>query len=117
MIQYLCKTCGRSFERHNSLNKLCPLCAYNRYTKPKKPLKKVGKVAKKWIETRNEWFKTNPPQDGFYICGICHQPVPFDETVLDHIKARSKRPDLRYDFSNLQPAHYYCNSEKGSKDI
>jgi len=37
--------------------------------------------------------------------------------TLDHIKSRSRHPELRYDLDNLTPACYRCNSEKGSRDL
>lgn len=75
-------------------------------------LKRVGPITQKWIETRKFWITQNPPP---YTCGICHLPVPPDEMVLDHILSRSRRPDLRFDLTNLQPAHWRCNTEKGSQ--
>lgn len=39
------------------------------------------------------------------------------ETTLDHVKSRSSRPDLRYEFSNLKPCCFTCNTLKGSKSV
>lgn len=39
------------------------------------------------------------------------------ETTLDHVQPRSGAPDLRYEFSNLKPCCYACNSAKGSKRL
>lgn len=76
-------------------------------------IKPVGKVGKRWIEFRKQWFRDHPSFDGYYICGICRQPIPEDEVVLDHIQPRSYRPDLRFEPSNIQPAHQSCNQIKG----
>jgi 5-methylcytosine-specific restriction endonuclease McrA len=47
------------------------------------------------------------------VCGICYQPVSFDEFAIDHIKPLSRGgPHV---FENLQPAHKSCNSRKGSR--
>lgn len=75
----------------------------------------IGKIGKRWIEFRKQWLKDNPSKDGYYICAGCGYPVHEEEVVLDHILPRSFRPDLRFDPSNIQPMHWHCNSEKGSK--
>jgi len=77
-------------------------------------MRRVGKVGKKWIEFREEWKKNNPPP---YTCGICNRYVSEEDVVLDHIIARSRRPDLRFVASNIQPSCYNCNSIKGSRSI
>lgn len=68
-------------------------------------------------------------------CGICHGlrgPIHYDEPsdaahplsfVIDEIRPISKwrlygypsREAAAQDWDNLQPAHYICNAEKGSK--
>jgi hypothetical protein len=62
------------------------------------------------------------------ICGICGHPGSSD---VEHIIARSERPDLAEDPDNLQPAHgesgrcytcdpangRNCNGEKGTKPM
>jgi 5-methylcytosine-specific restriction endonuclease McrA len=79
-------------------------------------INKFGKQAQRWQVVRALWFKNNPPNEyGWYVCGICKNPVHFTKVTLDHILPRSRRPDLRYEPSNLQPAHWICNSQKGSK--
>lgn len=119
-IERLCKSCGRSFVRYNSLQTKCNLCSYNISAKPKKPMKKMGKVAKKWVETRHDWIKNNPPKhNGMWACELklsplCLRYMDLDQLTLDHTIARSKRPDLRYDHNNLKPACLPCNTEKGS---
>jgi 5-methylcytosine-specific restriction endonuclease McrA len=39
------------------------------------------------------------------------------ETTLDHIKSRSRHPELRLELSNLAPCCWRCNKEKGSKEL
>ena len=68
-------------------------------------------------------------------CGICHGrfgPIHYDEPsdaqhplsfVVDEIKPVSKWRQFGYsspraaaeDWTNLQPAHYWCNAQKGNK--
>lgn len=77
-----------------------------------------GKVGLQWDKTRALWKKLNPPNhQGYYVCHICNRWVAADEMELDHVRARTRRVDLRFDLSNLLPAHHDCNSQKGSKDI
>ena len=101
----------------------CPECNKTHYPlmcyfKPRKPLHKIGPTAKKWIDTRKEWVKNNPPDiSGYWYCTYCGVPLAYSSLTLDHIKARSRRPDLRYDHSNLAPSCYSCNQQKGSKDV
>lgn len=114
----MCRNCGSSYRQYNTTQTICQKCAYNRYAKPAKPIKRVGKVASKWIEYRAQWFvEHQPDKNGYYICGICKKPVHIDETVLDHIKPKSGNPELRFVDSNIQPAHWICNSVKGSKRV
>ena len=106
-VGYTCAVCGKR--------------AYSGYCvrhKPKKPVnrlrrpRKAGKHSELWAEFRKQWLIDNPPP---YICGICGRAVHPDSVVLDHIIPRSNRPDLRYNSSNIQPAHWACNGDKGSK--
>lgn len=73
-------------------------------------IKKSGPVAKKWSAFRKQWLEDNPPP---YICGVCFRPIDPEYVVLDHILPRAHRPDLRFEPSNIQPAHYGCNQAKG----
>ena len=114
MIQRLCKECGNSYYQYNSAQTLCGRCQYNKYAKPRKPINRVGKVAKKWIETRKQWIDEHP---GPWSCYICGTPLNIDTLTLDHVKSRSRRPDLRYEFDNLQPCCWPCNTAKGSNSL
>ena len=79
-------------------------------------MRKLGKVGKKWLQTRKEWVKLNPPNHaGYYICAIGGEYIPADEMELDHIQSRSRHPELRFDLNNLQPTCHNHNSEKGSR--
>lgn len=76
----------------------------------------MGKHKKLWLQTRRQWFKENPPNfEGFYICYLCGIWMEDRETTLDHVIPRSRAPHLRYDFDNIRPCCWKCNSEKGSK--
>ena len=50
---------------------------------------------------------------GYYICGICGHWVLAEEVTLDHIEPRTH--ENMFLASNIQPAHGYCNYNKGSK--
>lgn len=77
----------------------------------------MTKHEKLWRECRRLWVKLHPPNfQGYYICWICHGWVHESEMELDHIIARSRRPDLRYILTNLAPSHHLCNTVKGSSE-
>lgn len=126
MIQRLCKNCGSSFTQFTTVNNLCNRCQYNKMLRLRansktkaKPIQKIGKKARMWMDTRKEWIKLNPPQDGYWECYLrispmCSKVVTIDDLSLDHVKTRSSHPELRYDLNNIKPACYPCNSMKGS---
>lgn len=67
-----------------------------------------------WLRFRKHWLDDNPPLDnGHYICGICGHWVPDSEVTLDHIEPRTA--ENMFNIDNIQPAHGYCNYQKGSK--
>jgi 5-methylcytosine-specific restriction endonuclease McrA len=114
-IERMCKSCGGCFRQYSTLQTKCGKCIYNEYS-GKKQIRKMGKVTKKWIEVRHDYIKTvKPDDDGLYTCGICGGKLSYDEITVDHKLPRGSRPDLRFEHSNLQIAHYLCNSKKGSK--
>lgn len=104
-----CRHCGAKF--HQAWK--CPHKDRSERVKVQK-LKK-GKVGKQWDKTRATWFKRNP-QD-FYNCYLCGKSMPPSTTTLDHIKSRSRYPELRFTLSNLAPCCWTCNANKGSKDL
>lgn len=78
-------------------------------------MRQIGKYGKKWFKVRREWVKLNlPNHQGYYECYICHIWIPANELTVDHIRSRSRNPELRYDIRNLAPACYECNNAKGS---
>ena len=84
--------------------------------KAKKPINKRGKVYNHWVAFKIQWLHDNPPDyKGEYKCGICKRVVHKLEVTLDHKIPRSRAPELRFDPDNIQPAHYECNSLKGSR--
>ena len=62
-----------------------------------------------------EWLKLSFEVLAFYgrKCMCCGDP---SSPEVDHIKPRSKRPDLELDFNNLQVLCYQCNAGKGDWD-
>jgi len=111
-----CKLCGTPGHTKTFcfMNKKTPI---KQSTKPLKrtPIKARGKKASKWSIARKHYLKHNPAdKDGNRICGICKKPVHESEITIDHILPRTRRPDLIFTQSNLQPAHAKCNESKAS---
>lgn len=105
-----CKLCGK-------LGHYPSQCFEEKTPKSKTKLKQAGKYTRQWLLTRKSWFKKNPPNwAGYYICYICDKWLRPNNTTLDHVKSRSRHPELRFTLSNLRPCCYDCNAEKGSKD-
>lgn len=53
-------------------------------------------------------------------CYLCGQPINYevsaphpDSFTVEHVKPRSKYPELAEDPGNLKAAHFSCNSAKG----
>ena len=99
-----CHKCGSV--NHTSL--LCPWVK-------RKPLSPKGKQFKKWRQARDEWLKENKAP--YYFCYICGKSMTRSQLTLDHIKARSRSPELRYSLDNLQPCCAACNHDKGSLSL
>ena len=50
------------------------------------------------------------------ICGICHRPVQWEESTVDHIEPKGMGGSNHDDrVENMQPSHLLCNGEKGSR--
>lgn len=79
-------------------------------------MKQIGKKGKEWLKIRRQWIKDNPPSfEGFYTCYLCNKEIPADELTLDHVVSRGRGGSSRYE--NLNPAHYICNTSKGSQGL
>lgn len=123
MIEYLCRSCGRSFQRFNALQTKCGTCAYNLHAKPRKPMKRLGKIGKQWLDDRQEWITNNPPNhQGYWECYLRLSPeclgfIGIDQLTLDHVAGRGRNPDKRRDQANFKPACVFCNGLKGSRDL
>jgi 5-methylcytosine-specific restriction endonuclease McrA len=86
--------------------------------KPKKRMNKVGVTTKQWLAVRSKWLRENPPNyRGNYVCYLCGKEVWYTEITLDHVKSRSRHPELRLSVKNLQPCCALCNQMKGSRDL
>lgn len=72
------------------------------------------------VQTRDEWFELNPPDEyGFWYCYIskhpnCPQSLTRETLTLEHNLAKVRRPDLKFDVTNLYPACTWDNGAKGS---
>ena len=111
-----CKYCGEENPRH------WPFQCFKNPKRKKYSINKIGKVAKQMQSVREVWFRENPPNGEYYYCylGIsnyCPNRLLPIETFLDHVKPRSRFPELRYDLLNLMPICYWCNTLKGSKSL
>lgn len=87
------------------------------FNKKNKAITKQGKYAKKWLETRNEWIQKNTNTLGVFNCYICGVLLTLETLTLDHKHSRSRRPDLRFDLTNLAPCCKPCNEWKGSREF
>ena len=107
-----CKTCGNTWHTK-------AFCPRNR-----KPIKKYGKQGARWLAYRDDWIKRHPadPTTGRWYCALrispnCHHTMTVKNLTLDHKIPRSAAPHLRYVDSNIQPACWPCNTQKGSKKM
>lgn len=54
--------------------------------------------------------------DGYLLCGICGERITdFNDLVPDHIEPGKMGGCRDHSDENLQPAHWLCNLQKGSK--
>jgi 5-methylcytosine-specific restriction endonuclease McrA len=112
-----CKSCGKLFRAHNSLQSICFNCVRDKVkykSTKRKPIRRIGKVSRQWISTRHEWIKTHLPDNGTWSCYYCGRPLTLDKLTLDHRLSRSRHPELRFDLDNLVPSCIRCNALKGS---
>lgn len=80
-------------------------------------MRRIGKKTKQWLAFRKKWLRHHlPNHQGFYECYICLKWVRQDEVELDHVKSRSRHPELVFDEDNIKPICHDCNTRKGSKD-
>lgn len=122
-VQRMCKDCGRSIIIFSTAQTRCPKCqlARSKAKLPKplkrstKPIAKVGKQGKKTAAAVAKWKKTQTPNhEGYFICYMCKMWVPY--LVAEHVKSKTRHPELRTDPNNLKPTCDDCNRKKGSKD-
>lgn len=124
----LCKNCHQPFEQFNTLDNLCPDCKYKSYLDPPRIRRKTmayrGRHTKQWLDVdRPKWIKNHPPNhQGYWQCYLQISPRCFrwvnEKTLsLDHVKARSRKPEKRHKQQNLRPSCPPCNELKGSLSI
>lgn len=81
-------------------------------------MRSVGKKGREWLAFRRRWIKNHPPNhQGFYVCYMCGKWVIPSEMELDHMKSRSRYPELAFDEHNIRPSCHKCNQKKGSRDL
>lgn len=117
-----CKICGK-------LGHYAYQCRLN--LNPRKPIKRSRKPirsesAKNYIarvKTYHEWMKLNPPDNtGHWDCylqisQLCLKRVTVETLTLEHVIPRSKRPDLKFDVTNIRPSCSFCNKLKSSQTL
>lgn len=125
----MAKTCSYANCTNGTYGEFClqhkprkPLARSTVAIKRGKPPARMGKVAVAWYKYRKDWIKRHGGDEGRWICALqcsplCKKILTIETLTLDHIIPRSRRPDLRYEDSNMQPACFFCNSEKGSRVI
>lgn len=85
--------------------------------------KSHGLSSRRWREViRPMCFERDRSRNA--VCHICKQPIDYyaapqtpDAWEPDHIKPRSKYPELAEDPANIAPSHCSCNRSRGNKDI
>lgn len=82
----------------------------------RKRISRYGKAAKLWRSVREKWIATHPEPWNCYICAV---RLDSDTLTLDHVIPRSNAKNYanRHDDTNIRPACFRCNSEKGSKHV
>lgn len=68
-----------------------------------------------WRTLRNYYLNSIP--GNFYHCTYCKKELKKGEIQIDHIKPRSKFPELRLALSNLTTSCQRCNARKGARVI
>ena len=69
-------------------------------------------TSREWFEARYRALKASGG-----CCALCgERPTSGNPLHVDHIKPRSKRPELQLTLSNLQVLCRACNMGKGAKD-
>lgn len=52
-----------------------------------------------------------------FVCHLCGGQIEQHELTVDHVKPRSKYPELALTLNNLKLAHRTCNSAKGARTL
>lgn len=131
----VCNFCGAVAKHYgyqckdNPRNK-CKYCGGNTHTslmclhKPRVPIKQESdKAHAKRTETSREWFRLNPPDaKGLWYCYLqispfCPIKLTRSTIRLEHVKSKTRYPELKYVQSNIRPSCDFCNKLKGSLDL
>lgn len=93
----------------------------NKRTKPRRVRPELfysGDQPESWdaisLRVRTKWWQER--SFGPLLCGICTKAIcKWEHLVPDHIAPGKMGGCKDNSESNLQPAHWWCNKEKGSK--
>ena len=111
--QAKCKNCGQ-------IGHYQTFCFYQVH----EPIKKESEKAKvKRIMTKRRWLKENPPdENGQWTCYLqisayCLKKLTKYTLTLEHVEAKVRRQELKYNTKNIRPACSWCNKLKGSRSL
>lgn len=84
----------------------------NNQKKPKKPIVPAFNIrSERWLKLRYEMIKKHGR-----TCMACGRKAPEVVIQIDHIKPRSKHPELTWEVNNLQVLCIDCNRGKSDLD-
>ena len=114
-----CKTCQSTWHTK-------AFCPQNR-TPLKQSTKRIKPMSDKTrakSQVRDQaWFEQNPPNErGIWFCYLniskrCEFKLTRSTIQLEHVSAKVRAPELKYDITNLMPSCAPCNSLKQSLSI
>lgn len=115
-----CKICGSLYHSQT----FCPRKNRAIPRKARKPIaRESAKTRAKRQQTATAWFKLNPPDATEHwtcylqISSMCPKRLTRSMVYLEHVRPRSRHPELKFNVKNIRPACYWCNELKGSREL
>lgn len=104
MLEFMCKDCGTTFPRYNTLSTICGRCALNRYSKPRQRIRRKGKRTIEYEAWRRD--VAVPYLDKTYgrKCSVLGCPET-EYLDVQHKQKRGSHPELKMELSNVE---YLC---------
>lgn len=81
------------------------------------------KTRQKRVQTAKAWHEANPPDEyGYWDCYLkispgCYVRVNLQTLNREHVKPKTRHPELKYEVTNIKPACPPCNALKESRDL